>query len=381
MDNILSVAMTRQVDDSEAAVKEILEQLGGKPERGVALFACDISFYEEGTLFEITKALGIPCSGIITGALSLKGKCYSDAFAVIVSRLDESFFDYRFIAGTENARERFKDAVGELTSEKKPALLFYLGAMTEGFRGDAIRAAVDEVCPDIPLFGTCSPGSFANPEETYVYLNGEVYLNNGSFICAMYGDFNLEFIFEPLGYDTELHHKYYVTKSQGPYIYEINNKPVTEVLTSLGFSEDSVLSIAFVLEYPDGSNRVISSYNYKSDSGYLELLAEIPDNVAIKLSSVEYAKVIDSNKHFAHRVLERCNELGNVLGCLIINCVIRTFTCLVNFDDYKAIDNVLGGNVKYLTLGGGGEYCPREGKDGKRHNEYQNIAAVACVFK
>ena len=157
-------AYTEEIDDVEASVSNILEQLA--PEKNLlknsaALVHCYYEFIESGVVEALNKQLGFPAIGTTTTALGASGPIGDLGLSLTVLTSN----DIRFSAGVSDPVHSgeilrpLRDLYKKISAgfNEKPSMVFAFPPLLkeEGQGGDAFVAELDKAFGGgIPLFGS-----------------------------------------------------------------------------------------------------------------------------------------------------------------------------------------------------------------------------------
>jgi hypothetical protein len=379
-------ASTREIDDSEIAVQEILEQL----DLGKTLLAHSVGvmnfypeFLETGAAREISRALPFDVVGCTTSNTAVPGDMGDLLLSVAVLTSD----DISFASGiTRPIRENPQAPIAELYSSlrdalpEKPSLLYTLAPMLD-VGGDGFVESIDEISGGVPLFGSLAFTHKSDFSDIYTFFNGE-HFPDALALVAMSGDVNPVFLKTSLPEERMIRQKAIITESEKNVISRINGIPVLEYLESIGLAgngkidESGLASIPLVLTMEDGS-QVARSFRKVVGDGELMCYGNVPVGAIIDFAYGDKRYVIQS----ARETVTDALTARNARNMIIVSCAARRWTLGGDVSaEMKEVAGQAGGACKYQFAYSGGEICPVARSDGKLVNRFHNCSLIACLI-
>jgi hypothetical protein len=386
-------AYTREIDDIEISVAEILEQLnlGERLLRNsVGILTFHSEFLETGAVKAISEALpfdsigGTTSDATVAGVMA--GKWGEPILTVAVLTSD----DVVFRAGASAAIEGDPQApVRELYARlaplptEKPALLLTFAPVMDDVGADDLIETLDAVSGGVPLFGAL-PSSHQSPEFISVSAcyNGECGMNM-LVLVAMFGDFDPEFVVSVIPDDRIMRQNSIVTGAVKNHIQEINGLTPIKYLESIGILAGSgsasfvgMVSIPFVLVLSDGSRVVRAAYKV-TEEGHVLSFGTIPQNARIGFSDCDGDFVIQSAGETATRIAAS----SRARSALIFSCGARHWSLGTRVGaEMKELIKGLNSLHAYQFAYSFGEFCPVKNKNGQLVNGFHNFSIVACLL-
>ncbi len=205
----------------------------------------------------------------------------------------------------------------------KPFLNIIIPDGMAGQEENFLRGICYEIGSNVPLVGG-STGDDLKFNKTYQFANG-VYSNCG--IVAT--------LSSALKIGVSMGHPYYptdkgviVTKSKGRTIYELNNRPASEVIKEL-LNVDELTEEVFA-KYPFGvkSTDIFGEYVIKSGmrdngDGSVTFYSEIPKNSYITVMETNKEYAIKSFKEKIEKAIVNAGSPKKIGAIIIFNCILR----------------------------------------------------------
>jgi hypothetical protein len=387
MIRILS-AYTREIDDIEISVAEILKQLDlGKRllRNSVGILAFHPEFLETGAVQAVSAALPFDSIGGTTSNVAVAGVMGGlgePMLAVTVLTSD----DITFRAGPSGAigsapqapiRELYSRLVP--LSAEKPSLLFMLAPVMDGVGGDDIIEALDAVSGGAPLFGALASCHQPDLAGVSICWNGLPHVDALALI-ALFGDVRPEFDMLFIPDEKVLRQKSIVTRAVGNRIEEINGLVPIDYLERIGLAENGnvvgMSAIPFVLALSDGSRVVRSAYK-TTEEGHVLSFGSIPEGARIGFSSCSGDFIIRSAREIAARIA--ASRAGG--NALMFSCNGRQWSIGAKADaEISEVVRSLNDSLAYQFSYSVGEFCPVRNQDGRLVNRFHNFSIIACLL-
>jgi small ligand-binding sensory domain FIST len=379
-------AYTREIDDLEVAVNEILEQLNLNERllrHGVGILSFHPEFLDSGAVRAVSEALPFDSIGGTTCNVAVNGVMGDLMLALTVLTSD----DIVFKAGAslpieDDPQEAIKELYSRLVppSVERPSLLFTVAPVVSRTGGDDFIEALDAVSGGVPLFGSMAftyRPDFGGIETCW---NGSRYSNVFTLI-AMFGEVKPEFYLTVIPESRVIQQNAIVTQAVKNKIQSINGQAPLQYLEYVGMMENgsianlSSVSIPFVLTLTDGSQMVRSAYGV-TEEGYILAFGTIPVGAQIGFSDCDADFVLQSATEAALKIAD-CQDRN----ALIISCAARRWTLGIRTDEeIKELAKLLDGRLPYQFSYSGGEICPVINSDGQMVNSFHNFSLIACLL-
>ncbi|MDR1579938.1 MAG: FIST C-terminal domain-containing protein [Synergistaceae bacterium] len=380
-------ASTKEIDDREIAVQEVLEQLNIEKTllaHSIGLMNFHPEFLETGAAREISDALPFDTVGCTTSNTAVPGDMGDLLLSVAVLTSD----DISFASGiTRPIRGNIQAPIAELYSSlrdilpEKPSLLYTLAPILLDVGGDGFIEMIDEISDGVPLFGSLAFTHKSDFSGVYTFFNGK-HFPDALALVAMSGEVNPIFLNTFLPEERMIRQKAIITESEKNRIHKINGIPVLEYLESIGLAENGKIdesglgSIPLVITLDDGSQVIRSPRTITSD-GALVCYGNAPVNSTIDFAYGDKNYVLQSTRETITDAL----KTQNARNMMIFSCAARRWMLGSDVNaEMVEVAKQLDGACKYQFGYSGGEICPVPCPGGKLVNRFHNYSLIACII-
>ena len=384
-------AYTNEIDDVEAAVAEIMEQLDLESKNPLlkntfGIVSCYAEYTTSGVFEALTRALPFEIVGITTIASMTAGVLGEMAFNIMVITSDELSFAIAVsgeIRGedAEKLREVYQTASNKLSG--KPAMMFSFAPLLNNFGSDFYVEEMDKISGGLSNFGTLAVDHNDDYRESRVLLNGEAFENSVA-IVLIQGDIEPTFYIGSISDGKVFPEKGVVTASEGNILQEVNGLPVIEYLLSLGLTRNEGGGITginvfpIIVDYNDGTEPVARVMFALTPEGYAVCGGKVPVGSTLSIGSFDPAEIAATTERTLARAI--ADKKHNVM--LIFSCIGRYFS--QGYDTTAEFTQLLqpleDAGVCYLGTYSGGEICPVYDAGGASFNRNHNNTFIICAF-
>jgi hypothetical protein len=379
-------AFTEEIDDSEVAVSEILEQI--KPAESlrtnsVGILHCSCEFDEGDVVRKICESLPFDVVGCTSLSVQVPGIKSQLALTLTVLTSDQ----VRFVAGVSDpVSDDLNGAVTEVYERvigrhaEKPAMIMPFIPFMTTIGGDEFIGRIDELSGGgIPAFGTVAMTSEQDFSRMYTIHNGELYPES-LVLLGLIGGVDPMFFSASVSEKNILKQKAVVTEVSGNILKSVNGMPATSYLESMGLSVNGSVSgfeaMPFVIKLDDGSMLTRACISSTPEGGLI-LCGSVPVGSTLAIATMGPADVIEST---GAKVNEALRE-SNGRGMLIYSCVARNWMLgTKTMAEHDEVDKCVGDSAPYHFVYSGGEIFPTFFKDGRISNHLQNDTMILCVL-
>jgi hypothetical protein len=378
-------AYTREIDDVEISVAEILEQLDLRNqalENSVGILSFHPEFLDSGVVAAIAKTLPFDTIGGTSSNVSAGGALGGLMLVVTVLTSD----DVAFRAGaslpiTGDPEGPLRELYSRLASPEMgtPSLLFVYGPVIDQVNGDDYVRLLDAVSGGVPLFGSLATTNSLNLFGIETFANGERHTDALTLI-AFFGETRPEFYQVGIPDEKATRRKATITEAVNNRIQKINGMVPLDYLESVGLAENGDISgigsFPFVLTLDDGSQVARSIYK-TTEEGEILSFGAAPKGAEVVFSDCDAECVVQSAKGMMARI-STSHRTGSVL---IFSCAGRRWTLGVTTEsEMEEIAHALSAAFAYQFAYSSGEICPVKNRDGRLVNRFHNFSLVACVL-
>ena len=378
-------AYTREIDDTELAVSEIISQLD--PEKNclkntVALVTCYHEFATSGLVAELYKKLNFPIIGTTSTAISTNSGYGQLDFSILMITSDDVVFTAACSSSLVDGLEKPFEAMFQSAlagHAETPKLIISAAPIMLNYAGDDYVDILTKVSDGIPNFGTLAIDNTSDYLDSYVVFNDKVARDFYGIIVAsgniqpkfLYASFSPEFIFP---------HTATITKIDGNLLKEIDGAPVVQYLEKIGLAKngkvsDILHSIPFILDYNGNGvpvSRVLMSWDA---NGYGICGGLMPDGTRFNLGMWDKSDVIETTV----RTIENSLQGENVSTLILHSCLARSYALGTEILlETEKVNEIVAERIPYIFSYSGGEICPFG--NAANSNGFHNNTIIACAF-
>jgi hypothetical protein len=382
-------ACTNEIDDSEAAVEEILTGLDlehNLMKNSVAYISCYSEFIDTGALRAVIDALPCDCLAVTTQYNMANGVLGDMMLIVSLLTSDTVEFSTAFSAPLTNETRdasiaaAYREAESKLSG--KPVLAFVCAPLINNIGGDAMLRSFDSVSGGVPVFGTVALDHTHDYSATNVIYNTEVARDRLGMIlmAGVKPRFYVANMLE--GRITRLNAR--ITKSEGNVLYEINNEPAIEFMKPFGMLDEqgNVIDGANITPFCISSDRgeppIVRAVYATAPDGGMVCGGDMPEGSNLWIGSLDFDDVISTTTEIVKKIADD----GNMNGLFIFSCKGRNMAMGTRvFAEMEAVESALDGSgVDYHFAHSGGELGPVYDADGNISNRLHNFTLIACAL-
>jgi hypothetical protein len=379
-------AHTLEIDDVDAAIGEILDQLKGQSilKNSVGLVACFSDFLGSGVVSALAEKLSFPLAGATTLAASANGISGDTILTLTVLTSD----DVEFVTGMTGAisgedegplLEAWEKTGGK--RQDKANLMIAFAPLLLNVSGDFFAESWSGITGNVPVFGTLAVDHNQDYHEAHTIYGGEGFRDRFIFVLC-YGKLEPRFFSGGISQEKVFREKGVVTSSRGNQLKGVNGVSVGDYLSSLGLTRDEtgniegINSFPFILDYNDGTQPVIRVLFAITPDGSAVCGGKIPEGATLTVGNVTAEEVMRTSADALLKALES----GGGKSMLIFSCVGRYFALGFKASREMAkTEEILKGTPFALSYSGT-ELCPVYDKSGKLTNRSHNDTIVICTL-
>ena len=380
-------ACTFEVDDPEAAVDEILVQLGEIPTNSVGILTCHSEYIDTGVVEELCKHLPFNVLGCTALSSATEGEHGEEILSLAVLSGNDVEFSAVSSAPLEGADPvEMKDTIAQAYDQARkklkgePVLVFALLPILTEFGGAQILWALDLVAGGVPIYGGLSNDQTLTFERSRVIWNGSSHKSVAT-LLLMRGNVSPKFYVTSIPEKNIQKQKAIITDADGYLLKKVNGVSLLEYLASFGLATEqgieSMSSLPLLVDYGGGTKPVALGMYKMTSEGYIVCGGEMPVGATLTIGSIDYDGIISTARTTLENVLQ---ENSDIRGMLMFPCLSRGHMISPNSRDEALQVMRMVGRTSYLFSYSGGEICPVYGEDGKIYNRFHNYTFTACVF-
>ena len=392
-------AFTKEIDDVEAAVREILEQLNPSEnalKNTVGIIHFYYEFIETGVCQAIIDALPFELAGCVS-SYTATDKAYGDvSLSITMLTSDEIDFSIRVIEDVdtktrEQITEEVKKMCIELCEKEKPKMIMPYIPPLQQYGGDDLITTVNSLPEQVPLFGTISFNTENINKQNYVAGGGKI--SSAFAFVALYGNVEPHFnITTAFAFEESFGGSAKITDSEGLVLKKINDISALRYLKEQGMitvdnqvsgGAAAVWAVPAILTYPNGVKIVRAFLEIVEGTEYIVSTGPMENGTEIRFAFLDGDKTLASAEQLMNDLSKSKKN-----GIIAYSCAARAWSlgtkyfaeaqkiaeCAKNYlSDH---DNPLTYSVAYS----GGEICPILDNDGKLVNALHNYTLATCSF-
>lgn len=384
-------AFTSEIDDVEAAVAEIREQLGTENQlltKSIGLVSCVPDFIESGVVAALQEALSFDLIGQTTIAAATPNSDSLEILSILVITSDELEFVY---GQSEPITEEdlnllapsYRAAVGNRTAQ--PAVTLLYGPLLMSVSGEFFVAAFDELTDKAPVFGSLAVDNTIDYHNSFVIYKGEASRDQLVFL-NIYGALKPKFYLATISHERIFDEKGVVTSSVGSQIKSVDNKPAVDFLTSKGLAinDDGVIeglnSFPYIVDYNDGTPPVVRVIFAVTPQGDVVCLGNIPEGSTLGVGNFDDKDILVTTR----KALTDISGDTDAHAAIVFSCLGRYLTLGLEPEGETAIAHELLDSLgkPYSLAYSGAEICPvtNVADSARLTNRFHNATLIAMVF-
>ena len=379
-------AYTTELDDEKLAVEQLKSQLNldeNLMKNTIGIAACHYEFVLSGTFQAVCDALPFDIVGTISSAQSIHDESGVLIMTLMVITSDDVEFDKVVTPSLlSEPGQVIADSYQAACRAEKPALVLTFGAFIPQNSGDEYVNVLTGISGGVPFFGTLAVDDTLDFANTFVLADGE-YHRDKLVMILIYGDIHPKFFVANISDDKVLEKSALVTKSAGPVLMEVNERPIIDYFEDLGLMEASgvqyaLTSLPFLLDYNDGTPKVSKIFVMLTPEKYALCAGSMPEGSTLYMASIDAKDIMLTTGEAIDSIL---GNLSNASALLVYSCIGRSMTLgAEQFKEMELLNQKLGGKLPFLMATSGGEICPTQISKEKAVTRFHNDAFIACLF-
>lgn len=293
-------AFTHEIDDVDAAVAEVLQQLDLEGENKllthtVGIVSCFADYVESGVWKALCEKLPFEILGTTTIENMVNGEIGETMLALLVLTSDELVFATASSAPItaeepEALRELYQSALSKLPG--KPSLMLSFAPLLSNFGSDFYVDCMRDISENVPDFGTLAVDHNADYHDAQVLLNGDSWRDRFA-ILLVHGPIQPRFFVGSISEDRVFAEKGVVTASMGNQLQTVNGMLAIDFLQSLGLSKNEeggitgINTFPIIVDYNDGTTPVARAMFAMTPDGYAVCGGNIPVGATLSIGSFD----------------------------------------------------------------------------------------------
>jgi len=373
-------AITREVDDPQIAVSEILAGLALEKnlrKHSLGVISCFSECIDTGVFQAVCDALPFDCVGATTCVCASQKTADQLALSVMVLTSDDCRFQTIAIPVGQDYGLSIESVLGNALqqAEEKPSLLLSYFPLINTISGDMMLTAIDRVTGGIPLFGTTAVDHMIDYSTSQTLHNGRAF-REAVVLAGIYGPVEFQCEIASLNENKIRHQKAIITASDGNILIGVNGKTALEYLEETGLTHDELASglgvIPLVVDHRDGTKPVARAVFALTPEGSAVCGGAMPVNATLSIGRVDMTDVLQTTEETLSPLADGESAILSY-SCIARYLVLGTRTTA---EADKIIE--ISKDAPYLFACSGGEICPLPDASGKLRNFYHNYTITFC---
>jgi hypothetical protein len=376
-------AVTREIDDAEAAVAEITERIN--PEKNLlknslGIISCFSEFDDTGVLKAVCDALPFDCIGATSCLCAAGAEIDQIILAITVLTSDDCDFRTVAIPVGDKYEESVDSSLTDLLKQnsQSPALFLSYFPLMNTVSGDMILTAIDKATGGVPLFGTTALDHTPDYSTAKTIRNGEAFRET-VVLGAIYGVPNISFDVASLDENKFRKQKAQITASDGNILIEVNGKTALEYLEEIGLTKAEISVglgvIPLVVDHKDGTKPVVRAVFALTPDGHTVCGGAMPEGATLTIGRVDKEDVLQTTENAIKSLPDK-------------DSIVLSYSCMARYlvlgaDNTAEAEKMRAGfgDASYLFAYSGGEICPLPDADGRLKNFYHNYTNAFCKMR
>lgn len=409
-------AYTAEVDDVNLAVEQIKSQLGnlddGLFKNTIGIISCHYEYVNSGVFKAICDTLPFETVGTISSAQSVPGVFNTLLFTLLVLTSDDVAFIKTLTpsltsepgkhiteaytaacrsaaAGNSAAADRNtaanRNAAAGGGGEKPDLILVFAPFMIQN-SGDEYVNVLSDISGGAPCFGTIAVDDTLDFSNCFLLADGEYYRDKMALVL-FYGEgggkVKPKFYVANISENRMLSTSAVVTKSAGPVLMEVNERPVIEYFDNLGLVKASetqyaMSSLPFLLDYNDGTPKVSKIFVALTPEKFAICAGAMPEGSTLYMATTDRDDVLLTTSDAIDSIVK---DIPDSSVILVYSCISRSMTLAADqFMEMELLNEKIAEKLPYMMVFSGGEICPTHLSSDKAINRFHNNAFIACLF-
>ena len=396
------IAMTKEIDDIELAVKELAAQVRDKislKSNSVGVVYCDADV-EVGELGgRLNAELGMDIIGLTTTATIERNNGYND-MGILLSVMTADDVVFSVGCTGELANDTFPEAIKEAYGQARakiqadPELILTCAPYIADLTSENYVEILDESSGGAPVFGgVCTDHYDLQYQKTF--FNGQAF-SRGLVFLLLSG--NVKPVFAMVHhFGAKVEKKGLITKSAGNQIQKIGDQTFKEFVSSIVPVPDEEMviyhfqSTPFVMELPDFEKdeqpvvRALCTIDHETGAG--GFLSKMPEGSTIYMNVFQRGDLSEScNEALSTLKAKMAENRDNEYSMIFISTCNARHLLMGDAKNLESgiLSEKLGDlppDIHAMGFYGFGEMCPTGKKaDGKAKNRFHNISFAACAI-
>jgi len=397
-----AVATTREIDNIEAAAKELAGKIREKltfARNSVGIVYCDADVEVEKLGALLHADFGFNIAGLTTTATVERNDGYND-MGIILSVITADDVEFSLGCTGDLSNETFASTIKDSYAKARagvseaPGLILAFAPYIADLTSENYVELLDEASGGAPVFGGVATDHY-DLQHQKTFLNGQAFAKGLVFILLS-GNVKPVFAMNH-HFGKKVEKKGIITKSNANIVQMVGDETFKDFVSSIVPVPDEELvifhfqSTPFIMELPDYETdeqpvvRALVTVDHETGAG--SFLSKMPEGSTIYLNEFQRNALSESCKEALSNTLKGMDEnKGYEYSMLFVNTCNARHLIMADAKDLES--NILSEYLSKLpadfnAIGfyGFGEICPTGKRaDGTAKNRFHNISFAVCAI-
>ncbi len=385
-------AYTFEIDDCDAAITGILEQLSDLPTAAhrIGIVTCSYDYIEVGVIRMLAETLDFPIVGMTTVSQAVPG----ESGLLMLSLMVLSSDDCRFVPSVTaplgdvaDIRQPLKIAYRQATENvpEKEKLILLFPPLLNTLAGDNYVDIFSNLSGNVPIFGSiCTDDQPETYDNSHTIWGAEAYKDCAVFVL-IYGNFSPVFRMISVSNESRLPYKGEITASQDNILQGVNDLSTVAWLEKIGLAaggriRPGINSIPFLInrDGPGASDRtaVARALFATTEEQFAVCGGAMPLGAGITVGLCDKDDVMLTTRSAIREITTKFPKRP----VLMFSCLGRRFALGTDpLGEVRLAEEMMSPDSNFMLAYSSGEICPVEG-DGQIANRFHNYTFVACIL-
>jgi hypothetical protein len=395
----LITTATDELEYPEKAIEIILadiEAQGGIIGEAIGIMMCPYEFLSSGFCAYISERLDFPVLGASTTLCATSGKISHYQFSMMVICSDTLIIraglsdSLNLLGDNSEAEVRrhidscFINLYESLTRDlyENPSLFIPFMPVLKAYSDNRLAKLLFADHKE-PFFGAFAVDTYPTNRKSspMVFYNGEYYDDRAA-LLMIHGDIKPHFYIEDMRKVNIANRDAIITKSEGNILFEVNNKPLFDFLSSMDIVDEknmlfSVNTNPFILYDPNMNKYSPRIVHEVFPDGSMLFNAAMPEGITIRIGKLDVEDIAVGAKRIFDEIISR----EDLNGVIVFSCLNRQLN--LGYEELleaTLLDDLLKErSIPFFYAFCGGEIIPSWNHENGFTNQLYNFSLVALT--
>lgn len=377
-------ACTRELDDLDLAVNEVLDQidLTRLHRNSLGVMTCYSEFIDTGVVRALCDRLPFDVIGSTSISNGVAREIDDMMLCLTVLTSDDVEFTTLRTEALQGDLDRIASAYREKAGQReaRPSMILAYFPIIVELGGEALLKRLDAACGGVPIFGTINSDHTPDNRTAQCIHNGEGYPRS-AVMALLYGDANPDFHVVNIPEQKLLKQNAFITDAEGSLLKEINDMPALDFMRALGITKgdgiEGMTAIPLLVDLLDGTPPMARAMFHVTKEKYIRCGGDMPVGAALDIGNLDAADVITT----ARQTADHIRGVPHAQGAILFPCLSRFLALGADTGrEFEAIMSALPEPLTCHISYSSGEICPMRDSSGEYRNRFHNFSIVALTF-